>query len=232
MDSGDKDANKSKQEEEEEAELILAALGGRELQSYLDCEDPEHQHQHPVHHPVGAQAQVHPPTSLLAALLAWDCVSVLSAGVAAGSVCHLVAWPFNRALQSVENAQIKAAIHNTHLFSDASSSAHGATAAGPKFAPISAWAHLRTLYRHGGILQLFRGAWGGSGHLVSGASTSMVDSAAHTAKRPSIFSPLTVGLCVFTLSKTEHHSNQLHQWRADRKRRRDEAKQIRHVHVE
>jgi hypothetical protein len=161
-----------------------------------------------------------PSPSLLAGLLAWDCLSVLSAGMAAGSACHLLAHPFNTALQRVESEHLRRLL--------------GGPSAASAPAVNSAWHYLLDLRRQYGLRGLMRGAWGGP---VAGESMSLPR--AHSVPHgPRLLNPLTIGLAVFTLSKTEHHTHQLQHWRAERRRRKQEQRegvqhfQHRHQHVQ
>ena len=162
-----------------------------------------------------------PSPSLLAGLLAWDCLSVLSAGMAAGSACHLLAHPFNTALQRVESEQLRRLL--------------GGPSAASAPAVNSAWHYLLDLRRQYGFRGLMRGAWGGP---VAGEPTIGLPRAHSVPHGPRLLNPLTIGLAVFTLSKTEHHTHQLQHWRAERRRRKQEQRegvqqfQHRHQHVQ
>ena len=157
-----------------------------------------------------------PSTALLGSMLAWECVSVVGAGVVAGCAHHLVSYSFFHALQQVENEALRRTC--------AAPTAPGQ----PRVAAMSAWGHLAQLQRAHGVRGLFRGAWGGpTAAQIAGAAAAgqhLSSAVAHAGRRPSLFNALVIGLIFYTLSKSEHHSHQLRQWRAQRRLARQAAK--------
>ena len=162
-----------------------------------------------------------PSTALLGSMLAWECVSVVGAGVVAGCAHHLVSYPFFHALQQVENEALRRTC--TPL---------------PRGQPpaLSAWGHLAQLHREHGVRGLFRGAWGGpTAAQIADAATAgqhLSSAVAHAGRRPSLFNALVIGLIFYTLSKSEHHSHQLRQWRLQRRLARQAAKKQKAIELQ